>query len=63
MTWASTPFSKPLKTKYQSYKSFPTKLAAANLQPTAIKSGIDWLKITYCSLSRCSFTCGPRIPA
>jgi hypothetical protein len=63
ITWASTPFSKPSRTKYQSYKSSPTEFVVENLQQTAIPSGLDRLKITYGTLPRRSFTWGPRIPA
>ena len=59
MNWASTPFSKPSKTKYQSYKSSSTEFVSENLQPTAIKSGLDRLKITYGQLHRRSSPWGP----
>ena len=47
VTWASTPFSKPGRTKYRSYKSLPNKFTLANYQPAAIPSRLDRLKITY----------------
>ncbi len=46
VTWASTPFSKPSKTKFLSYKSSPNKFIQENLQPTAIPSSLGQLKIT-----------------
>jgi hypothetical protein len=63
MTWASTPFSKSSKTKYQSYKSSSTEFVSENLQPAAIKSGLDRLKITYGQLHRRSSPWGPTIRA
>jgi hypothetical protein len=52
LNWASTPFSKPSRTKFQSYKSSSTEYVPANLQPTEVKSGLDRLKITYGQLHR-----------
>ena len=63
LTWASTPFSKPSTTKYHSYKSLPHEFIQENLQPVAIPSGLDRLKITYGWLDRRSSTWGPTIPA
>ena len=63
LTWASTPFSKPSRTKYHSFKSSPSEYVLENLHPTAIPSGLDRLKITYGSLARRSSTWGPTIPA
>jgi hypothetical protein len=60
LSWASTPFSKPSKTKFQSYRSSCTEFVPANLQPTAIQSGLDRLKITYGQLHRRSSPWGPR---
>ena len=62
MTWASTPFSKPSKTKYLSYKSSSTEFVSENYRPAAIKSSLDRLKITYGRLHRRSSQWGPRIP-
>ena len=62
-TWASTPFSKPSRTKYQSYKSLSTEFISANLQPTAIPSGLERLRITYGTLPRRSFRWGPSTHA
>jgi hypothetical protein len=62
VTWALTPFSKPSRTKYHSYKSLPSKFVVENYLPAAVRSGLDWLKITYGTLPRHSLTWGPRIP-
>lgn len=61
LSWASTPFSKPSKTKYQCYKSLPSEFVSENLLPTAIPSGLDRLKLTYGTLRRRSSTWGPKI--
>lgn len=61
LTWASTPFSKPSKTKYHSYKSLHSEYVLENLQPTAIPSSLDRLKITYGTLHRRSKVWGPGI--
>jgi len=63
LTWASTPFSKPSKTKYPCYSSMPNEFVVENLQPTRIQSGLDRLKITYGSLDRRSQVWGPLTPA
>ena len=52
LSWASTPFSKPSRTKLQSYKSSSSEFVPENLLPTRIKSGLDRLKITYGALPR-----------
>jgi hypothetical protein len=52
MTWASTPYSKPSATKFQSYKSSCSEFVPENLQPTEIQSGLERLKITYGVLHR-----------
>jgi len=54
LKWPLTPFSKPSKTKYRSYKSFLSEFVPANLQPTAIPSRLDRLEITYGSLANTS---------
>jgi hypothetical protein len=59
LTWAPTPFSKPSKTKYQSYKSLHSEFAVENLHPRAIPSSLDRLKITYGTLHRRSKVWGP----
>ncbi|KAL7527285.1 hypothetical protein ACHAXR_001882 [Thalassiosira sp. AJA248-18] len=56
LTWASTPFSKPSKTRYQSHEYLPNRYVVENLQPRAIQSGLDQLKITYGTLPRRSST-------
>eukprot|EP00804_Cyclotella_cryptica_P008355 CCRYP_018334-RB/>CCRYP_018334-RB protein AED:0.28 eAED:0.28 QI:0/0/0/1/0/0/2/0/291 len=61
LSWASTPFSKPSKTKYQCYKSSPSEFVSENLQPKAIPSGLGRLKLTYGTLHRRSSTWGPKI--
>ena len=63
LSWASTPFSKPSRTKFQSYKSSSTEFVSENLLPTEIRSGLDRLKITYGRLHRRSYQWGPTIPA
>lgn len=63
LTWASTPFSKPSRTKYQSYKSSSNEFVLENLRSTKIRSSLDRLKITYGALPRRSFQWGPTIPA
>jgi hypothetical protein len=54
VAWVSTPFSKPSRTKYHSFKSLPSKFVAENYLPVAVQSGLDGLKITYGMLSRCT---------
>ncbi len=63
VSWASTPFSKPSRTKFLSYKSSPNEFIPENLQPTAVPSSLDRLKITYGALPRRSSTWGPVTPA
>jgi hypothetical protein len=63
VAWASTPFSKPSRTKYHSYKSLPSKFVAENYLPVAVQSGLDRLKITYGTLPRHTLMWGQRIPA
>ncbi|EJK60002.1 hypothetical protein THAOC_19721 [Thalassiosira oceanica] len=63
LNWASTPLSKPSKTKYQSYKSSHSEYALANLRPEAIPSSLDRLKITYGTLHKRPLAWGPTIPA
>ena len=59
LTWASIPFSKPSKTKYQSYKSLHSEYVLANLRPEAIPSSLDRSKITFGTLHRRSLVWGP----
>ena len=61
LNWASTPFSKPSKTKFQSFKSSPNEFVTEDLQPANVQFGLDRLKITYGSLRRRSSTWGPTI--
>eukprot|EP00804_Cyclotella_cryptica_P000503 CCRYP_018527-RA/>CCRYP_018527-RA protein AED:0.27 eAED:0.27 QI:0/0/0/1/0/0/2/0/232 len=58
LNWASTPFSKPSRTKYLSYKSSDSKFVTANLHATKIPSSLDRLKITYGQLPRRSLQWG-----
>lgn len=52
LKWASTPFSKPSKTKYKSYKSSGDEFVLENLQQDMLQSSLDRLKITYGQLGR-----------
>lgn len=63
LSWASTPFSKPSKTKYLSYKSSDSEFVTENLLSTEIQSGLDRLKITYGRLPRRSLQWGPTTHA
>ena len=60
IAWASNPFLKSSKIKYESYKSSHSKFDLDNLHPMAIQSGLDWLKITYGS--RLHTVCCPDVP-
>ena len=61
LEWASTPFSKPSRIKYQSYKSSADEFILENLQQTKLQSSLDRLKITYGQLDRRSSTWGSKI--
>jgi hypothetical protein len=61
--WASTPFSKPSKTKYQSYKSSSSEYVKEHTLATAIPSSLERLKITYGALAKRSPCWATRIPA
>lgn len=63
LSWASVPYSKPSKTKYQCYKSSSDAFAPVDLLPTNVKSALERLKITYGRLLKRSSTWGPQIPA
>ena len=63
LSWASTPFSKPSRTKYQSYKSSSDEFALANLQPSNVQSSLGQLKTTYGQLHRRTLQWGPQTPA
>ena len=62
LRWASTSFSNPLQTQFQSYKSSSTEHVPANLQPTAVKYVPDRLKITYGQLHRRSLQWVTKTP-
>jgi hypothetical protein len=59
--WASTPFSKPSKTKYQSYKSSSSEYVKAHLHATAVPFSLERLKITYGALAKRSSCWATRI--
>ncbi len=59
LNWALTPFSKPSRTRYQSYKSLHSKYALEHLHPTEISSSLDRLRIIYGTLHRRSNVWGP----
>ena len=61
LTWASTPYSKPSRTKYLSYKSSREEFVPENLLQTKLQSGLERLKITYGQLDRRSSPWGPKI--
>ena len=63
ISWASTPYSKPSKIKYPSFKSSCTEFDMANSQPTRIKSSLDRLKSTYGLLHRRTSPWGPQTHA
>ena len=63
LNWASTPYSKPSKTKYPSFRSSSTEFDMANSQPTRIKSSLDQLKSTYGLLHRRTSPWGPQTHA
>jgi len=58
--WASTPYSKPSKTKYPSFKSSSTAFDMDLVQPTNITSSLAQLKSTYGHLHRRTYPWGPR---
>ena len=60
LLWASTPYSKPSKTKYPSFRSSSTAFDPASLQPAAIKFGLARLKSTYGLLHRRTSPWGAR---
>ena len=59
LNWASTPFSKPSRTKYHSYKSLHSEYVLEHLHPAEIPSSLDRLRITYGTLHRRSKVWGP----
>jgi hypothetical protein len=50
--WASTPFSKPSQTKYQSYKSSCSEYERDPLHATEVSFALERLKITYGALDK-----------
>ena len=60
LSWASTPYSKPSKTKYQCFKSSSTEFDMEHFQPAAIKSSLGQLKSTYGQLRRRTSPWGPQ---
>ena len=62
-TWPLTPFSKPSRTKYQTYKSADDEYSRDNFQSTAIQSGLERLKVTYGELHKRPLVWGPTTQA
>jgi hypothetical protein len=62
LKWPSIPFSKPSRTRYQSYKSLPNVFDKEHLQSKEIPSALDHLRITYGALHRRSSVWGPKTP-
>ena len=62
-TWPLTPFSKPSRTKYQTYKSADDEYLRENFQSTAIQSGLEPLKVTYGELHNRPLVWGPTTQA
>ena len=58
--WPLTPFSKPSKTKYDSYTSSDSEYKPDNLRSSAVQSGLERLKVTYGSLYKRPLVWGPR---
>jgi hypothetical protein len=63
LTWASIPYSKPSKIRYQSYKSSPYEFEKEALQSKDMPSALEQLKITYGSLAKRSLEWGPKTHA
>ena len=63
ISWASTPFSKPSRTKYPSFKSSSTAFDPADITPSNVKSSLDRLKSTYGRLPRRTSPWGPQTHA
>jgi hypothetical protein len=61
LKWASTPYSKPSTTKYQSYKSSSGAFDPVDLLPSNIQSSLGQLKTTYGELHRRTSQWGPQI--
>ena len=62
-TWPLTPFSKPSRTKYQSYKSADDEYSRNNFQSTSIQSGLEQLQVTYGELHNRPSVWGPTTQA
>ena len=58
--WPLTPFSKPSRTKYDSYTSSDSEYKPDNLRSSAVQSGLERLKVTYGSLHKRPLVWGPR---
>ena len=58
--WPLTPFSKPSRTKYDSYTSSDSEYKPDNLRSSAVQSGLERLKVTYGSLYKRPLVWGPR---
>ena len=58
--WASTPFSKPSKIKFPSFKSSSDGFAQDHLQPSNVRSSLARLKTTYGLLPRRTLQWGPQ---
>ena len=56
--WTLAPFSKPSKTKYQSYKSSSSEYVLEHHQPEEIQLGLKQLKTTYSQLAKRSWQWG-----
>ena len=59
INWASTPFSTPSTTKFQSSKSSSSESAQVSWLPRDVRSGLDQLKTTYGQLHRRTSPWGP----
>ena len=62
LSWPLIPYSKPSKTKYQSYRSLNNIFKQEWLHPKAVPFVLDWLMITYSALARRSLEWRPKIP-
>jgi hypothetical protein len=60
LSWPSTPYCKPSKTKYLSYRSLDNVFDQEQLHPKAIQSALERLRITYGTLGKRSSTWGPK---
>lgn len=60
-SWPSTPYSKPSKANYRSYRSLHNVFEQERLHQTEIPSALERLRITYGTLGKRSSTWGPKI--